>query len=93
MGISFNLPIIMLVCSEQACYGQVGGSGVSCTNFAGAGCNSGTTKWYNRNLTRMFQVFWVNGQLPQDLRDANIIHLYKITRVIAHNNNNNNNFI
>ena len=29
---------------------QVGGSGVSCTNFAGAGCNSGTTKWYNRNL-------------------------------------------
>ena len=25
----------------------------------------------------MFQVFWVNGQLPQDLRDANIIHLYK----------------
>ena len=29
------------------------------------------------HLTRMFQVFWVNGQLPQDLRDANIIHLYK----------------
>ena len=22
-------------------------------------------------------MFWVNGQLPQDLRDANIIHLYK----------------
>ena len=29
------------------------------------------------HLTRMFQVFWVNGQLPRDLRDANIIHLYK----------------
>ena len=29
------------------------------------------------HLTRMFQVFWANGQLPQDLRDANIIHLYK----------------
>ena len=27
------------------------------------------------HLTRMFQVFWVNGQLPRDLRDANIIHL------------------
>ena len=25
----------------------------------------------------MFQVFWVNGQLPRDLKDANIIHLYK----------------
>ena len=25
----------------------------------------------------MFQVFWVNGQLPRDIRDANIIHLYK----------------
>ena len=29
------------------------------------------------HLTRMFQVFWVNSQPPQDLRDANIIHLYK----------------
>ena len=29
------------------------------------------------HLTRMFQVFWANGQLPRDLRDANIIHLYK----------------
>ena len=29
------------------------------------------------HLTRMFQVFWVNGQLPRDLRVANIIHLYK----------------
>ena len=29
------------------------------------------------HLTKMFQVFWVKGQLPQDLRDANIIHLYK----------------
>ena len=28
-------------------------------------------------LTRMFQVFWVNGQLPRDFRDANIILLYK----------------
>ena len=27
------------------------------------------------HLTRMFQVFWANGQLPRDLRDANIIHL------------------
>ena len=32
----------------------------------------------NTNLTRMFQVFWVNGQLPRDDVDvANIIHLYK----------------
>ena len=29
------------------------------------------------HLTRMFQVFWVNGQLPRDFRDASIIHLYK----------------
>ena len=29
------------------------------------------------HLTRLFQVFWINGQLPQDFRDANIIHLYK----------------
>ena len=29
------------------------------------------------HLTRMFQVFWVNGQLPRDFKDANIIHLYK----------------
>ena len=29
------------------------------------------------HLTRMFQVFWANGQLPQDLRDANIIHVQK----------------
>ena len=29
------------------------------------------------HLTSMFQVFWANGQLPRDLRDANIIHLYK----------------
>ena len=29
------------------------------------------------HLTSMFQVFWVNFQLPRDLRDANNIHLYK----------------
>ena len=29
------------------------------------------------HLTRLFQVFWANDQLPQDFRDANIIHLYK----------------
>lgn len=29
------------------------------------------------HLTRLFQVFWINGELPQDFRDANIIHLYK----------------
>ena len=29
------------------------------------------------HLTSMFQVFWVNFQLPRDLRDANIIYLYK----------------
>ncbi|XP_063598682.1 uncharacterized protein LOC134775152 [Penaeus indicus] len=29
------------------------------------------------HLTRLFQVFWANGKLPQDFRDANIIHLYK----------------
>ena len=29
------------------------------------------------HLTKLFQLFWVRGQLPQDLRDANIIHLYK----------------
>ena len=28
-------------------------------------------------LTRLFQVFLVNDQAPQDFRDANIIHLYK----------------
>ncbi|XP_063591300.1 uncharacterized protein LOC134768401 [Penaeus indicus] len=27
--------------------------------------------------TRLFQVFWANGKLPQDFRDANIIHLYE----------------
>ncbi|XP_063586262.1 uncharacterized protein LOC134763626 [Penaeus indicus] len=26
------------------------------------------------HLTRLFQVFWANGKLPQDFRDANIIH-------------------
>ena len=29
------------------------------------------------HLTKLFQLFWEHGQLPQDLRDANIIHLYK----------------
>ena len=29
------------------------------------------------HLTKLFQLFWIKGQLPQDLRDANIIHLYK----------------
>ena len=28
-------------------------------------------------LTRLFQAFWEKGELPQDFRDANIIHLYK----------------
>ena len=30
------------------------------------------------DLTRLFQVFWVNRQLPQDYRDANIIQLYTL---------------
>ena len=29
------------------------------------------------HITHLFQVFWANGQLPQDLREASIIHLYK----------------
>ena len=29
------------------------------------------------HLTRLFQVFWTNGELLQDFKDANIIHLYK----------------
>ena len=29
------------------------------------------------HLTKMFQLFWEHGQLLQELRDANIIHLYK----------------
>ena len=28
-------------------------------------------------LTILFQAFWEKGELPQDLKDANIIHLYK----------------
>ena len=28
-------------------------------------------------LTSLFQAFWEKGELPQDLKDANIIHLYK----------------
>ena len=38
---------------------------------------SGETLITHLNMARMFQVFWVNGQLPRDFRDANIIHLYK----------------
>ena len=29
------------------------------------------------HITKLFQLFWVKGQLPQGLRDANIIHLSK----------------
>lgn len=29
------------------------------------------------HLTRLFQHFWELGELPQDFRDANIVHLYK----------------
>lgn len=29
------------------------------------------------HLTELFQLFWEKGELPQDFRDANIIHLYK----------------
>ena len=29
------------------------------------------------HLTKLFQLFWEHGQLPQDLRNANIIHMYK----------------
>ena len=28
-------------------------------------------------LTRLFSLFWEKGEVPQDLKDANIIHLYK----------------
>ena len=28
-------------------------------------------------LTSLFQAFWEKGELPQDLKDANIMHLYK----------------
>ena len=29
------------------------------------------------HLTGIFQSFWRKGELPQDLKDANIMHLYK----------------
>ena len=28
-------------------------------------------------LTKLFSAFWKKGQVPQDLKDASIIHLYK----------------
>ena len=30
-----------------------------------------------KELTSQFQAFWEHGALPQDLKDANIVHLYK----------------